>query len=74
MEILRVENLSKIYGKGETAVKALDDVTFLSTKGEFIAIIGTIRIREINTLHILGGVDTPTNSKVLLKILMFISR
>ena len=39
MEILRVENLSKIYGKGETAVKALDDVTFAVNKGEFIAII-----------------------------------
>lgn len=67
MEILRVENLSKIYGKGETAVKALDDVTFSVNKGEFIAIIGPSGSGKSTLLHILGGVDTPTNGKVFVE-------
>jgi putative ABC transport system ATP-binding protein len=67
MEILRVENLSKIYGKGETAVKALDDVTFSVNKGDFIAIIGPSGSGKSTLLHILGGVDTPTNGKVFVE-------
>ena len=66
MEILRVENLCKTYGRGETAVKALDNVSFSVEKGEFIAIIGPSGSGKSTLLHILGGVDTPTSGKVLL--------
>lgn len=64
MEILRVEHLCKIYGKGETAVKALDDVSFSVEKGQFVAIIGPSGSGKSTLLHILGGVDTPTSGKV----------
>ena len=67
MEILRVENLSKIYGKGETAVKALDNVSFSVNKGEFVAIIGASGSGKSTLLHILGGVDTPTSGKVFVE-------
>lgn len=66
MEILRVENLTKIYGKGETAVKALDHVSFTVDKGEFIAIIGPSGSGKSTLLHMLGGVDTPTSGKVFI--------
>ncbi|MDD4112641.1 MAG: ABC transporter ATP-binding protein [Herbinix sp.] len=64
MEILRVENLTKIYGKGDTAVTALDHVSFTVEKGEFIAIIGPSGSGKSTLLHMLGGVDTPTSGKV----------
>ncbi|HJD24528.1 MAG TPA: ABC transporter ATP-binding protein [Firmicutes bacterium] len=64
MEILRVEHLSKVYGKGETAVHALDDVSFSVQKGEFLAIIGPSDSGKSTLLHILGGVDKPTAGKV----------
>ena len=64
MEILRVENLCKNYGKGETLVKALDNVSFTALKGEFIAIVGSSGSGKSTLLHILGGVDRPTSGKV----------
>jgi len=67
MEILRVENLSKIYGKGETAVKALDNISFSVNQGEFVAIIGPSGSGKSTLLHTLGGVDTPTSGKVLIE-------
>ena len=66
MEILRVEHLSKIYGQGETAVKALDDVSFSVEEGQFVAIIGPSGSGKSTLLHILGGVDTPTSGKVII--------
>ena len=67
MEILRVEHLSKIYGKGENEVRALDDVSFSVEKGQFVAIIGPSGSGKSTLLHILGGVDRPTAGKVLLE-------
>ena len=64
MEILRVENLSKVYGKDETEVKALDNVSFSIEKGQFVAIIGPSGSGKSTLLHILGGVDKPTSGKV----------
>ncbi len=64
MEILRVENLTKIYGTGDNAVHALDHVSFSVDKGEFIAIIGPSGSGKSTLLHILGGVDVPTSGKV----------
>lgn len=64
MEILRVENLTKIYGKGDNMVKALDGVSFSVQKGEFIAIIGPSGSGKSTLLHIIGGVDKPTSGKV----------
>lgn len=64
MEILKVEHLTKIYGNGETAVKALDDISFSVKKGEFVAIIGPSGSGKSTLLHILGGVDVPTSGTV----------
>jgi len=65
MDILQIENLSKVYGKGETAVKALDDVSFSVKKGEFVVIIGPSGSGKSTLLHLLGGVDRPTSGNVL---------
>lgn len=67
MEILRVENLSKVYGSGETAVKAIDNVSFSVNKGEFVAIIGASGSGKSTLLHLLGGVDRPTSGKVYIE-------
>lgn len=64
MDILRIEHLSKIYGKGDTEVRALDDVSFTVPKGQFVAIIGPSGSGKSTLLHILGGVDTPTSGHV----------
>ena len=66
MEILRVENLSKIYGKGENQVKAIDNVSFSVEKGEFVAIIGASGSGKSTLLHMIGGVDRPTSGKVFI--------
>lgn len=68
MEILRVENLSKIYGKGQTQVKALDNVSFKVDKGEFVAIVGASGSGKSTLLHLIGGVDRPTSGKVLIDV------
>ncbi|WP_442600184.1 ABC transporter ATP-binding protein [Neobacillus sp. D3-1R] len=65
MNILEIKNLSKVYGKGETAVKALDDVSFSVKKGEFVVIIGPSGSGKSTLLHLLGGVDRPTSGQVL---------
>ena len=64
MEIVKVEHLSKVYGKGDTAVHALDDVSFSIEQGQFVAIVGPSGSGKSTLLHILGGVDTPTSGKV----------
>ena len=64
MEILRVENLSKKYGKGESEVVAVDNVSFSVEKGEFLAIVGSSGSGKSTLLHLLGGVDRPTSGKV----------
>ncbi len=66
MEILRIENLTKVYGSGENQVRALDGVSFSGEKGEFLAIIRPSGSGKSTLLHILGGVDRPTDGKVWL--------
>ena len=66
MEILRVDNLKKVYGKGENAVHALDGVSFSVEQGEFVAIIGPSGSGKSTLLHILGAVDVPTSGKVIM--------
>lgn len=66
MEILRVENLSKVYGSADTQVMALDNVSFSVKKGEFVAIIGPSGSGKSTLLHVLGGVDRPTSGKVFI--------
>ncbi|MCI8616990.1 MAG: ABC transporter ATP-binding protein [Clostridia bacterium] len=67
MEILKVENLSKVYGKGENTVKAVDNVSFSIEKGEFVAIIGASGSGKSTLLNMLGGVDWPTSGKVYIE-------
>ena len=64
MELLRVENLTKVYGKGTTKVVALDNVSFSVEKGEFVAIVGASGSGKSTLLHLIGGVDRPTSGKV----------
>ena len=64
MEILKVENLTKIYGKDSTKVVALDHVSFSVEKGEFVAIVGASGSGKSTLLHLIGGVDRPTSGKV----------
>ncbi len=64
MEILRVENLTKIYGKDNNKVVALDNVSFSVNKGEFVAIVGASGSGKSTLLHLIGGVDRPTSGKV----------
>ena len=64
MGILKVENLTKVYGKGESEVIALDHVTFSVERGEFVAIAGASRSEKSTLLHLIGGVDRPTEGKV----------
>lgn len=64
MEILKVENLVKTYGKGETKINAVDNISFSVEKGEFIAIVGASGSGKSTLLHLIGGVDRPTSGKV----------
>lgn len=64
MEILRVENLVKVYGRGESEVRALDGVSFSVEQGEFVAVIGPSGSGKSTLLHVVGGVDRPTAGKV----------
>ena len=66
MEILRTENLTKIYGKGNAKVVALNNVSFSVEKGEFVAIVGASGSGKSTLLHLLGGVDRPTSGKVFI--------
>ena len=66
MEILRCENLTKVYGEGNTAIKALDNISFSVEKGEFVSIVGPSGTGKSTLLHILGGVDQPTEGKVFI--------
>ena len=66
MEILKVQNLSKVYGKGENKVIALNDVSFSVEKGEFVAIVGASGSGKSTLLHLIGGVDRPTKGKVFI--------
>lgn len=66
MELLRIENLCKTYGKGENEVKALDNVSFTVPKGQMAAVVGPSGSGKSTLLHILGGVDRPTSGKVFL--------
>ena len=66
MEVLKVENLRKVYGKGDSEVRALDGVSFTVNKGEFVAIIGASGSGKSTLLHLMGGLDIPTSGKVII--------
>ena len=65
MEILRVENLTKVYGEGSNQVKALDNVSFTVYKGEFVAVVGASGSGKSTLIHLIGGVDKPDGGKVI---------
>ena len=67
MSLLEIEHLTKVYGKGDTAVKALDDVSFSVGAGEFVAIVGSSGSGKSTLLHLIGGVDRPTSGTVRLQ-------
>ena len=67
MNLLRIENLCKTYGKGDNEVKALDNVSFTVPKGQMCAVIGASGSGKSTLLHIIGAVDTPTSGKVFLE-------
>ncbi|MCI5537245.1 MAG: ABC transporter ATP-binding protein [Oscillospiraceae bacterium] len=67
MNILEIKNLTKTYGKGDTMVKALDNVSFTVKKGEFVAIVGPSGSGKSTLLHIIGGVDKPTSGSVIIE-------
>ena len=64
MEILRIEELCKVYGEGENAVHALENVSFSANRGEFISIVGSSGSGKSTLLHLIGGVDRPTSGRV----------
>ncbi len=64
MDILKIENLCKVYGKGENQVKAIDDISFTVPKGQMLAIIGPSGSGKSTLLHVIGGVEPPTSGKV----------
>ena len=64
MDILKVENLTKIYGKGENSFKALDNVSFSVKRGQFVAIVGPSGSGKSTLLHLIGGVDRPDGGHV----------
>lgn len=67
MEFLKLENLCKVYGKGENQIRALDNVSLTIEKGEFTAIIGSSGSGKSTLLHMIGGVDVPTDGKIYLE-------
>lgn len=67
MEILKVENLTKTYGKGDNLVRAVDNISFSIEKGEFVAIVGSSGSGKSTLLHLIGGVDRPTSGKVYIE-------
>lgn len=66
MDILAIEHLTKVYGSGPTALKALDDVSLSIAQGEFVAIVGSSGSGKSTLLHLMGGVDRPTSGTVRL--------
>lgn len=71
MEILKVENLTKTYGKGDNQVRAVDNISFSIEKGEFVAIVGSSGSGKSTLLHLIGGVDRPTSGKVYIEERIF---
>lgn len=67
MEILKIENLKKMYGKGENLVNAVDDVSFSIERGEFIAVVGPSGSGKSTLLHLIGGVDRPNEGKIYIE-------